>query len=106
MGVIAQTPVVGTATKSLLLKLKITKCVSLKKDEKMETLKIDILDPKAKNLLENLADLKLISIQTVKNSSQDFTRLLQRLRRNSDKAPSLKEIAKEVETVRQKRYGK
>ncbi len=72
----------------------------------METLKIDILDPKAKNLLENLADLKLISIRTAKTSSNDFTKLLQRLRSKSDKVPSLKEIAKEVETVRQKRYGK
>ena len=69
--------------------------IILKKDEEMETLKIDILDPKAKDLLEDLVDLKLISIQTVKNSYQDFSRLLQRLRRRSDKAPSLKEIAKE-----------
>ncbi|MBW8051366.1 MAG: hypothetical protein FVQ77_13705 [Cytophagales bacterium] len=72
----------------------------------METLQIDILDPKAKNLLKDLADLRLISIRTTKTSKNDFTKLLQRLRSKSDKAPSLREITKEVETVRQKRYAK
>ena len=72
----------------------------------METLQIDILDPKAKNLLKGLADLKLVSIRTAKTSKKDFTKLLRRLRSKSDKAPSLKEISKEVQTVRRKRYAK
>ena len=72
----------------------------------METLQIDILDPKAKNLLKDLADLKLISIRTAKTSKSDFTKLLRRLRSKSGKSPSLKEISKEVETVRSKIYAK
>lgn len=71
----------------------------------METIQIDILDPKAKNLLKNLADLKLINIRSSKKSKNDFIKLLKRLRSKSDKAPSLEEITKEVELVRQKRYA-
>jgi len=92
--------------KKLGLKPKTAKYVSLEKAETMETLQIDILDPKAKNLLKDLADLKLISIRTAKTSKSDFTKLLQRLRSKSGKTPSLKEISKEVETVRRKRYAK
>lgn len=72
----------------------------------METLKIDILDPKAKNLLKTLADLKLIKIRKNNPTQHDFAKLLQRLRSKSDIAPSLEEITKEVETVRQRRYAK
>lgn len=70
----------------------------------METLRIDILDPKVKKLLKNLADLKLINIRTNKRTKKDFVKLLERLRSKSDEAPSLEEITKEVEIVRQKRY--
>jgi len=78
----------------------------LEKIKEMETLQIDILDPKAKNLLKNLVDLRLISIRTVKTSKEEFMNLLKRLRSRSDKAPSIKEITKVVEIVRQKRYAK
>ena len=69
----------------------------------METLKIDILNPKAKSLLKNLADLKLIRIKKDKTRSE-LKYLLDKLRKNADNAPTLEEITKEVEAVRKARY--
>ena len=71
----------------------------------METLKIDILNPKAKSLLQNLADLKLIRIKKDKVKSE-FKEFLDKLRMKSAEAPSLDEITKEVEAVRKARYEK
>jgi len=68
----------------------------------MESLVIDILNPKAKRLLQNLADLNLIRIK--KKDKTEFNRLLERLRENADDAPSLDEITKEVESVRKSRH--
>ena len=69
----------------------------------METIKIDILNPKAKALLKNLADLKLIRIKKDKVKTE-FKDLLENLRKDSEKTPSFEEITKEVETVRKARY--
>jgi hypothetical protein len=71
----------------------------------MESLKIEIINPKAKRLLKNLADMDLIKIkkETVKS---DFSDLLEKLRSQSENAPSLDEITKEVEAVRKARYEK
>lgn len=71
----------------------------------METIQIDILDPKAKKLLRNLADLNLIKISKTKNKS-DFSALLQKLRAKSTDEISLDEITNEVEQVRKLRYEK
>jgi hypothetical protein len=71
----------------------------------METIQIDILNPKAKKLLRNLADLNLIKINKTKNKS-DFSALLQELRTKSSDEISLDEITNEVEKVRSLRYGK
>ena len=71
----------------------------------METLRIDILNPKAKSLLEDLADLDLIKIKKDKVKSE-FKELLDKFRSNSDSAPSLDEITREVESVRKARYEK
>ena len=71
----------------------------------METIKIEILNPKAKSLLQDLADLKLIRIQKDKVRSE-FQELLDKLRMKSSEAPSLDEITKEVEAVRKARYEK
>ena len=71
----------------------------------METLKIDILNPKAKSLLKDLADLKLIRIQKSK-VKDEFQELLDKFRMKSDEAPSLDEITKEVEAIRKVRYEK
>lgn len=70
----------------------------------METIRIDILNPKAKKLLKDLADLDLIRINKEKKS--DFTSLLKKLRAKSKEPMSLDEITKEVEKVRVSRYGK
>ena len=70
----------------------------------METLRIEIVNKKAKKILEELADLNLINIQD-KDPMKSFQNLLNRLRSSKD-TPSLREITKEVELVREKRYGK
>jgi hypothetical protein len=71
----------------------------------METIRIDILNPKAKSILKNLADLELIRIKKEKGKSE-FKELLERLRIDSDNSPSLDEITAEVEAVRKARYEK
>jgi hypothetical protein len=70
----------------------------------METMKIDIVNPKAKKILKDLADLDLISIRD-KNPIKSFEALLFKLRAKR-KGISLEEITREVELVRSKRYGK
>lgn len=70
----------------------------------METMRIDILNPKAVRLLKDLADLNLIAIQDT--SKTGFASVLKKLRSNAKAAPTLDEITKEVETVRSKRYAK
>lgn len=69
----------------------------------METIQIDILNPKAKKLLRNLADLNLIKINKNKTDFSDF---LQKLRSKSSDEITLDEITDEVEKVRSSRYEK
>lgn len=71
----------------------------------MESLKIEIVNPKAKNIIKNLADMDLIRIKKEKVKNE-FAELLAKLRRNSNQSPSLEEITKEVESVRKARYEK
>jgi len=71
----------------------------------MESLRIEIVNPKAKSIIKNLADMDLIRIKKEKSKSE-FAELLAKLRRNSDQVPSLEEITKEVESVRKARYEK
>ena len=71
----------------------------------MESIRIEILNPKAKSLLKDLAELNLIRIQKDKIKSE-FKELLEELRVHSDDAPSLDEITDEVEKVRKARYEK
>jgi len=71
----------------------------------METIRIDIINPKAKNLLKDLADLNLIKISKEKKKS-DFSTLLKKLRTKSKDEISLEEITNEVEQVRKSRYEK
>jgi hypothetical protein len=68
-----------------------------------ETLQIEILDPSARQVLDDLAARKLIS---VRRHGSELDALLKRLRRNSDIAPTPEEIQKEVEIVRAERYNK
>ncbi|MBN1767987.1 MAG: hypothetical protein JW842_05710 [Prolixibacteraceae bacterium] len=69
----------------------------------MESMKIEIVNPKAKRLINNLADMDLIRIKKEKVKS-DFIELLSKLRKHSDNAPSLYEITQEVESVRKSRH--
>lgn len=71
----------------------------------METIRIDILNPKAKALLKDLANLDLIRIRK-EDSENAFSEVLKKFRSRSDEAPSLEEITKEVEAVRKVRYEK
>jgi len=70
----------------------------------MEALKIEILNPKALQLIKGMQDLKLIKV-----SDEPVSKLkayLKNMRRNAASAPSLDEITKIVEDVREKRYAK
>jgi hypothetical protein len=70
----------------------------------MDTMQIDILDPKARKLLKNLAEMNLISIR--KPSDDGFLNLVNKIRtKGKNTPPSLDEITKEVEIVRAKRYA-
>ncbi len=66
----------------------------------METITINILNPKARKLINDLADMELIKI----NEKSAIRKLLERTRRFSDEAPTLEEITEEVEIVRQQMY--
>ncbi len=71
----------------------------------MNTMQIDILNPKAGKLLQYLADLDLISIR--EKSDENFLKVVNRLRTKAkNNPPSLEDITKEVELVRAKRYAK
>ena len=70
----------------------------------MEALKIEILNPKALQLIKGMQDLKLIKVSNEPASSMKT--YLKEMRRNSSAAPGLEEITKIVEDVRAKRYAK
>jgi len=68
------------------------------------TYRVDILNPKANKLLQDLADLDLISIKA--SDEDSFIKIIKKLRsKASDNPPSLNSITKEVESVRVKRYA-
>lgn len=68
----------------------------------METISIEILNPKARRLLNDLAELNLIAIK----NTPSFKGLLEGLRKSENDIPSIEEITKEVEQVRKRRYAK
>ncbi len=70
----------------------------------MEALKIEILNPKALQLIKGMADLKLIKVNDSPASSLKV--YLKKMRRNAATAPDLSQITKLVEEVRTKRYAK
>jgi hypothetical protein len=70
----------------------------------MEAIKIEILNPKALQLIKGMQELKLIKIRD--ESVSPLKVYLKKMRRNSSTAPSLDEITKIVEQVRTKRYAK
>ena len=71
----------------------------------MKTYQIDLLNPKAARLLQDLAELNLISIKETKK--EKFLEIVAKLRRKAvSNVPTLEEITKEVELVRASRYVK
>lgn len=70
----------------------------------MDTLRVDILNPKAAKLLKDLADLNLIAIHDT--SKTGFASVLKKLRSKAKSVPTFDEITNEIELVRSKRYAK
>ncbi len=68
----------------------------------MTTIQIEIIEPKAEKLLEDLAAMNLISIQP--NKQERLKNLLSKLRADSDDL-TMEEITREVEIVRAERYA-
>jgi hypothetical protein len=70
----------------------------------MKSYQVDIINPKALKLLQDLADLNLIVFRQTEDSLENT---IKRLREKaSDHPPSLEEITREVEIVREKRYAR
>ena len=70
----------------------------------MEALKIEILNPKALQLIRGMEDLKLIKVS--EDPASKLKAYLKKTRSKASTAPSLDEITKIVEEVRAKRYAK
>ena len=66
----------------------------------MEAISVEIINPRAKTLLRNLEAMNLIQIK----KQPSLASMLAKLRRNEDLLPSLEDITREVEIVRQARY--
>ena len=70
----------------------------------MRIVQVNILNPKAAKLLQNLADLDLIRIE--ESGADGFMAAVRKIRAKvGKKPPSLAEITKEVEIVRSARYA-
>ena len=70
----------------------------------MESIRIEILNPKVKKILQNLADLNLIRMQE-KDDISSLKNLFTRLRSDEKNTPSMDEITSAVEEERARRYG-
>jgi len=71
----------------------------------MKVIQIELIDPKARILLDDLVRQKIIRIQEDETPQDQFLSLLSRLRSKDLDAPSLEDITKEVEIVRTKRLS-
>ena len=67
-------------------------------------MQIQILNPKARGILEELAKLDLIRISDQGTKSMDFQNLVDRLRSKSKNKVSSKELDSEIEAIRTSRY--
>ena len=70
----------------------------------MNTMRVDILNPKAARLLKDLADMNLIAIKDT--STNGFASVLKKLRSKAKSTPTFDEITNEVELVRSRRHAK
>ncbi len=70
----------------------------------MKSYLVDIINPKALKLLQDLADLNLIVFKPTEDSLDNA---IKRIRKKAaQNPPSQEEIIREVEIVREKRYGR
>lgn len=70
----------------------------------MITYQVNVLNPKATKLLQDLADLDLISLQ--ETATDDFLNAINVVRKEAaTNPPTLEEITEEVELVRAMRYA-
>ena len=70
----------------------------------METIKIEIINPNALDLLEDLAKLDLIKFK--RGNKLSFGKVLKKIRAKNDNKLTIEDISFEVEEVRASRYGK
>lgn len=70
----------------------------------MTTYQVELIDPQAKMLLEDLAKMNLIKLKIIKDTKSQFQNLLTKLRSGEELPLTLEEITQEVEEVRQKRH--
>ena len=70
----------------------------------MNTYQVEIIEPKAEKLLEDLANLNLIRFQPLE-SKMRFKKLLEKMRSTKSDVPTLEEITKEVESVREESFN-
>ena len=71
----------------------------------MDTYQIEIIEPGAKKLLDDLANMNLITVQPLEPKKL-FKRLLEKMRSAGDDAPTFEEITAEVESIRAARYAR
>lgn len=71
----------------------------------MDTYQIEIIEPGAKRLLDDLANMNLITVQPIEPKKL-FKRLLEKMRSSEANAPTLEEITAEVGSVRTERYAR
>lgn len=69
----------------------------------METLRVDLINPKARVFLNGLAELNLIKIIN-ENQGKNFTELLEKFRSISSTDISDEDIQAEVNALRKQRY--
>lgn len=72
----------------------------------METLHIEILNPKAKSILRDLESLNIISIKNNLDSKKKLIEISSKMKSKKSEVISLDEIVKEVKSVRKNRYAK
>jgi hypothetical protein len=70
----------------------------------MDTLKIEILNPKALLFIKGMQDLKLIKVS--EEPVPKLKKYLEKTRQKASSAPDLDEITSVVEEVRSERYAK
>ncbi|MBP6001977.1 MAG: hypothetical protein KA746_00950 [Pyrinomonadaceae bacterium] len=69
----------------------------------MDTYQIEIIEPGAKKLLDDMANMNLITVRPL-GQKNAFKKLLDKMRSSNATSPTLDEITAEVESVRQSRY--